>query len=78
MNLKKQFLIIAGMPLLGMLIIFITGGLSFLNLQEEIASLMQLETERATMINADRDAYQAFLAEKDAINTFDMDTLKKK
>ena len=77
MNLNKQFLIIAGIPLLGMLIIFLTGGLNFLSLQKEITVLMQLETERATMINADRDAYQAFLEEKDAINTFDMEALKK-
>lgn len=77
MKLKKQFTIIVGLPLIGMLAIFMIGSYAFLNLKQEVNNLMELENERATMINADRDAYQAFVAVKDTFGTFDIEALKK-
>jgi methyl-accepting chemotaxis protein len=77
MSLWKQFAIIIGIPLMGMIIIFTVGVQSFSSIRTEIHALMTLEDERATMIHADRDAYQAFLTEKEAFETFDTDLLNQ-
>jgi methyl-accepting chemotaxis protein len=75
MSLIKQFLIIIGIPLLGMITIFLVGLQAFSGIKTELVALMELENDRATMINADRDAYQAFLNEKESLETFDLELL---
>ncbi|MBU2514114.1 HAMP domain-containing protein [bacterium] len=77
MSLIKQFLIIIGIPLLGMVIIFIVGIQNFGSIKKGVRALMELENERVTMVNADRDAYQAFLNERSSLETFDANLLNE-
>ena len=77
MKLKMQFILIAGLPLLGMLGIFTNGLISFRSLQSDMRYLTQFNEERVSMVNADRDAYQALETEKDAMATLSREKLLK-
>ncbi len=62
MKIRNKMLLIVGIPLLSILLIFIIGLSSFSRIQSTIAQMSHLQNDRATMIDADRDAYQAYLA----------------
>ncbi|WP_319475845.1 methyl-accepting chemotaxis protein [Marispirochaeta aestuarii] len=76
MKLKQQFLLIVGIPILGILLIFMTGYYSFTSLGKEVDFLTTIQQDRATLLNADRDAYQGFLAEKMALDSTDIQELE--
>jgi methyl-accepting chemotaxis protein len=76
MKLKQQFLLIVGIPILGILLIFATGYYSFTGLGKEVELLNTIQQDRATLLNADRDAYQGFLAEKMALDSIDRQELE--
>ena len=69
MKLRNQFSLILGVPLLGIAAIFLIGFFGFTSLKTEIEHLMQFEEERATMLNADRDAYQVLVSEKNTLSS---------
>lgn len=77
MSLKKQFLVLIGIPLTGMFIIFIVGTYYFTSFQSSLSNLVVIEHDRATMINGDRDAHQAYIAETEAIGTHRIERLKE-
>ena len=76
MKLKQQFLLIVGIPILGILLIFVTGYYSFTSLGKEVDFLTAIQQDRATLLNADRDAYQGFLAERMALDSTDIQELE--
>ncbi|WP_319559258.1 methyl-accepting chemotaxis protein [Marispirochaeta sp.] len=76
MKLRQQFLLIVGIPIAGILLIFATGYFSFTSLENEVDMLDTIQQDRATLLNADRDAYQGFLAEKMSLDTIDRQELK--
>ena len=63
MKIRNQFYLIAGIPLSGIIIIFITGLINFSSMKTDIDTINTIHFDRATMLNADRDAYQAYLSE---------------
>ncbi|WP_198947028.1 methyl-accepting chemotaxis protein [Marispirochaeta aestuarii] len=76
MKLKQQFLLIVGIPILGILLIFVTGYYSFTSLGKEVDFLTAIQQDRATLLNADRDAFQGFLAERMALDSTDIQELE--
>jgi methyl-accepting chemotaxis protein len=77
MRIRTQFLFVIGAPVLGMLVIFVVGLVNFNRLQAQVLEMNQTQDDRTTMVHADRDAYQAFLAEENAGITNDPDTLEE-
>ncbi|WP_207260054.1 methyl-accepting chemotaxis protein [Desulfovibrio sp. Huiquan2017] len=59
MGIKWKLLLITGLPVSAILIIFAVGLTSFSILDSNMISVNGLHLDRATMIDADRDAYQA-------------------
>ncbi|MEZ7196780.1 methyl-accepting chemotaxis protein [Pseudodesulfovibrio karagichevae] len=62
MGIKWKLLLITGLPVSAILIIFVVGLTSFNILDSNMVSVNGLHMDRATMIDADRDAYQAQVA----------------
>ena len=62
MGIKWKLLLITGLPVSAILIIFAVGITSFNILDSNMVSVNDLHMDRATMIDADRDAYQAQVA----------------
>ena len=62
MNLRTKFLLMLGIPVVGMALIFVIGFTGFRNLGAEIEHVTAVENAIELMVNADRDAYQALLA----------------
>ncbi|MCF7949153.1 MAG: HAMP domain-containing protein [Spirochaetia bacterium] len=76
MKLGGKFTLMIGIPILGMAIIFVLGIYSFNRLDTNINGLNGLHTDYETMIQGDRDAYQAFVAEQEAMETNDSEELQ--
>ncbi|XXJ18734.1 methyl-accepting chemotaxis protein [Desulfovibrio caledoniensis] len=62
MGIKWKLLLITGLPVSAILIIFAVGITSFNILNSNMVAVNGLHMDRATMIDADRDAYQAQVA----------------
>lgn len=77
MKLKNKLILMVLIPILGMSIIFLSEITLYFRMLESIEHLNQLQTELQTMLNADRDGYQALLAEINAIDSIDADDVKK-
>ncbi len=71
MKLKYQFVIIAGIPLLGIAVIFLFGIFGLNSLGTGIKSVMEIQERRATILNADRDAYQVLVSEINGMRSTD-------
>ncbi len=76
MRLKGKFLVITGLPIVGLLTVFVVGLMNFGNLAQAITELNQIQEDQASLINADRDAYQALTAEFNARTATDVETLE--
>lgn len=77
MKIRTQFLFVIGTPVLGMIAIFVVGLVNFNRLQDQVLEMNHTQDDRTTMVHADRDAYQAFVAEKDAMATLDTAVLEE-
>ena len=76
MKLKYQFSLIAGIPLMGIILIFLLGFFGFTTVKRGISYVEKLQNSRATILNADRDAYQALVAETHALSAGDKGELQ--
>ena len=76
MKLKYQFLLISGIPLMGILMILLLGVYGFTTLNRRLDYVMDLQNARATILNADRDAYQAQVAQINAMRSTDIEEMK--
>ena len=70
-------LIMVGLPLCALIAISVISFQNFGNLQNEIHNTNALHLDRATMINGDRDAYQAQRALEIATNTDSIEIFKQ-
>uniref|UniRef100_UPI00262B6558 hypothetical protein n=1 Tax=Oceanispirochaeta sp. TaxID=2035350 RepID=UPI00262B6558 len=77
MKLRNKFAFITGIPILGILIILTIGLLSFNVIKTDISHLNQIQTDYATILNADRDAYQALFAQETALGLNDISALRE-
>ncbi|QJB55893.1 methyl-accepting chemotaxis protein [Pseudodesulfovibrio sp. zrk46] len=77
MGIKWKLLLMVGLPVAAIIIIFIVGLSSFYVIDSDMASVNSLHQDRATMIDADRDAYQAQVAVMKALEARTPDDLKK-
>jgi|GEM_PF-649097 methyl-accepting chemotaxis protein len=66
MKIKFKMFIMVGVPVVALLIISLLGLTSFDGIKKDIDRVNSLHLDRATMIDADRDAYQAQQAVVDA------------
>lgn len=62
MGIKWKLLAMVGLPIAAIAIIFVVGLTSFYVIDSSISSTNSLHMDRATMLDADRDAYQAQMA----------------
>ena len=63
MHIRAKILLIVAIPIISSAILAGFGLFSFYSMKETINKVTHLESDRATMLEADRDAYQAFLGE---------------
>ena len=77
MSLRKQFLLIIGIPSVGIILILLVGLFSFFSFRTTIGELSTIQQDRASILNADRDAYQAYLAQITAMNSTDAAELEE-
>ncbi len=77
MKIQYKLLLMVGLPISAMLTISIIGLLNYWNIKNDIKIVNSLHLDMATMLNADRDAYQAQRALKIAIDTTTIDVLKE-
>lgn len=75
MKLGSKFAVLIGIPILGIIAVFVLGLFSFYSLKGSMESHNAIQDDIAGMLNADRDAYQAIVAEKDAAATLDGELL---
>jgi len=71
MTLRKKLNLILAIPLMGMFFIFVLGLFIFYSFKSNLQQINSLEADRASMINADRDAYQGYLASIKALDSHD-------
>lgn len=71
MGIKGKLTILVGMPIFGMIAIVCVGVFFFTDIRNSLDAISQLTDEQATILEADRDAYQAFLAQRKAAVTLD-------
>ncbi len=76
MTLKKNLAVLVLVPILGLSIVFTLGLSSFFKLRQELPVLNRVQEDRAAILNGDRDAYQAFLAERTSVKLTDPVLLK--
>lgn len=72
MKIKSKMLLSISIPVLSSLLIFIIGLVSFTGIKRTIERMTLLQNNRATMIDADRDAYQAYLAALQVLDAVDL------
>ncbi|WP_319581827.1 methyl-accepting chemotaxis protein [uncultured Pseudodesulfovibrio sp.] len=77
MGIKWKLLLITGLPVSAILIIFVVGITSFNVLNSNMVSVNGLHMDRATMIDADRDAYQAQVAVMEAETATSLEELNR-
>ena len=75
MKLQFRLVVLVGIPIAGLIMIFTLGLLNFMNIRSGILDLNTINDDLSTILNGDRDAYQAIVAQNEAIETIDMDTL---
>jgi methyl-accepting chemotaxis protein len=63
MKIRGKFTFMVGIPIIAIAVILTIGVVSFVRIQDTIQEVAVIQDDRATMIDADRDAYQAYLAE---------------
>jgi methyl-accepting chemotaxis protein len=68
MSIKWKLLLMVGLPVSAIIIIFVIGLYSFGTIDSSSTATNSLHMDRATMINADRDAYQAQVGVMNAMN----------
>ena len=71
MKVRGKFTFMVGIPIAAIATILAIGLVSFVRIQNTIQEVAVIQDDRATMIDADRDAYQAYLAEIRAIEALD-------
>jgi len=76
MSIKWKLLLMVGLPISAIIIILAIGLYSFNTIDSHTVAMNGLHMDRATMINADRDAYQAQVAIMDAMDAHSTETLK--
>lgn len=76
MTLRKKLNWILAIPLIGMAVIFLLGIVIFFSFKKNLDIINTWQNDRATMIDADRDAYQAFLGESQAMTELDKAVLE--
>ena len=76
MSIKWKLLLMVGLPIAAIIIIFMVGLSSFYTMDSDIDGMNTLHMDRATMIDADRDAYQAQAAVVKALDANSLDALE--
>ena len=77
MSIKWKLLLMVALPVAAMLIIFTEGMISFYTIETDMEKTNTLHMDRAMMIDADRDAYQAQVAVMGALEATSREELKK-
>ena len=60
MKIKNKIMLIVGIPILSTALVAVLGFYSFNQMKNTISKVTVLESDRASMLEADRDAYQAY------------------
>ena len=74
MKIRTKIFLIISMPVVSTAVIALLGLYSFYQMRLTISNVTALEADRATMIEGDRDAYQAFIGELESVSA---DTAEK-
>ncbi|BCS89138.1 methyl-accepting chemotaxis protein [Pseudodesulfovibrio sediminis] len=76
MGIKLKLLLLVGLPVAAMVIIFGVGLTSFYVIDSDMTEVNALHLDRATMIDADRDAYQAQVGVMEVFEAHSREELK--
>ena len=77
MKLKTNLFILVIIPVIGLSTVFILGARGFNNLRKSLPRLNEMQSDRALILNGDRDAYQALLAEVSSKQNYNQSELLK-
>lgn len=77
MKLQLKLNLILLIPLAGMLLIFFIGIGIFSYVKSEISNINVLQLGQSSILNGDRDSYQAYLVEKKSEDVFDLKILEE-
>ena len=77
MKIRTKFTVMAGIPIAAIIIIILAVGLvSFTRIKTMVSDVGVIQADRATMIDADRDAYQAYLAQVEAAGSLNKEAVE--
>ncbi|MDC7223460.1 MAG: methyl-accepting chemotaxis protein, partial [Spirochaetales bacterium] len=76
MKLKMKLSLTTLIPLTGILVILVTGLIGFATLRDNIEQLTQIQNDYATILNADRDAYQVLVSEELALDSHTLEAVR--
>jgi len=71
MKIKGKISVMQAVPVIALIAIMVAGIISFNHLRESIQLVNNLQNDRATMLNGDRDAYQTLIAESSMPDVID-------
>ena len=77
MGLRWKLLFMVSVPVLAITIILVVGLISFRTIEKNVTEVNTLHMDRATMLDADRDAYQAQGAVQETLTVDSVDGLAK-
>lgn len=66
MRLRGKFLTMIGVPVAGLIAVFVVGLVNFARIGDTIEELNQIQEDQTSLLNADRDGYQAYVEELEA------------
>ncbi len=72
MKLRMKFTLITAIPIFGILLILFVGLFSFNSMKSNIVHLNTIQADYATILNADRDGYQALETEYQAMGSISL------
>jgi len=71
MKIKVKFILMVAIPIAAIAVLVIVGLTSFLSIRNSTTNIDAIQEDRATMLEGDRDAYQAYVAQILAPQTLD-------
>lgn len=69
MKIRGKFMFLGGLPISAILILLIVGFVGFHQIRNAVVEANTIQSDQTTMVDADRDGYQAFLAISDAVSS---------
>lgn len=77
MSIRSKFALMVAIPILAILGVFLVGIINFNGIQHSLSEIVLLEGDRVMISEADRDAYQALVAESNVLSSVTLNDAQK-